>query len=388
LPKHIFGDLKHHTYSFEELDMYSFRQNLLFFAVALFVVSNAISAQTPTPTSTPDDKPVVVYTEEIKLNIAAFDLNGNFADALKKEDLVISEDGRLHQANIIQHIPAKVLILLDTGGESRIAKDFKTTRETAKKLVNSLQKDDQVALMQYHDKIELISDWTSDKALLNQILDKKMNFGTRSRFSDALNQAASFLQKVPTENRHLVLISDGLDSTANQEQKTAALRTLTATNINVHVFSYTGLEQQVVEQRKKSISGGGRKAIELPPGADVPIPGKVQTVPIATINTDRAMVKKNKERGDALKRSEQDLTRLTEDTNGIFYLPKTAEEMIDKTAELAKNIDSQYVVTYTPKRPLSESQNGEVRNIEVTSKRDNVVIIARRKLLVVRNEKL
>jgi VWFA-related protein len=366
--------------------MCSFRHNLLFFVFALFISSTGISAQTPTPT--PDDKPVVVYTEEIKLNIAAFDLNGNFADALKKEDLVISEDGRLHQANIIQHIPAKVLILLDTGGESRIAKDFKTTRETAKKLINSLQKGDQVALMQYNDKIELISDWTTDKALLNQILDKKMNFGTRSRFSDALNQAAGFLQKVPTENRHLVLISDGLDSTANQEQKNAALRGLTATNINVHVFSYTALEQQVVEQRKKSIRGGGRKAIELPPGADVPIPGKVQTVPIVTINTDRAMVKKNEERGKALKRSEEEMTRLTEDTNGIFYLPKTAEEMIEKTAELAKNIDSQYVVTYTPKRPLSESADGEVRNIEVTSKRDNVIIIARRKLLVMRNEKL
>lgn len=362
--------------------MFSFRNKFAFFSFILFIFSIAIFAQTPTPTP-PDDKPEIIRTEEIKLNISAFDLDGNFANALKKEDLVISEDGRLHQANIIQHIPAKVLILLDTGGESRQAKDFKTTRETAKKLINYLQKDDQIALMQYHDKVELISDWTTDKALLNSILDKKMNFGNRSRFTDALTQATEFLEKVNTENRHLVLISDGLDSVDNQEQKSKALRNLTATNINVHVFSYTALEQQVVEQRKKSISGGGKKAIELPPGADIPIPGKVQTVPIVTINTDRAMVKKNKERGDALKRSEGELTRLTENTNGIFYLPDTKDEMIEKTESLAKNIDSQYVVTYTPKRPLDESPNGEVRTIEVTSKRDGVIVQAKRKLLVI-----
>jgi VWFA-related protein len=366
--------------------MFSFRRNFLLF-VYLFCFSTVFGfAQTPTPTP-PDEKPLVVYTEEIKLNIAAFDLEGNFAISLKKEDLVISEDGRLHQANIIQHIPAKVLILLDTGGESRVAKDFKTTRNTAKSLINSLQNDDQIALMQYNDKIELISNWTSDKASLLEILDKKMSFGARSRFTDALKEATDFLQQVQTENRHLVLISDGLDSVANQEEKAVALRNLTATNINVHVFSYTAMEQQVVEQRKKSISGGGKKAIELPPGADIPIPGgRTPSSPIVTINTDRAMVKKNKEHGEALKRSEQQLTKLSEETNGIFYLPETKDEMLEKTGQLAKNIDSQYVVTYTPKRPLSESPDGEVRTIEVTSKRDNVVVIARRKLLVMRNE--
>ncbi len=364
--------------------MFLFRSKFLLFAFLSFTFSANIFAQTATPT--PIEKPEVVYTEEIKLNISAFDLDGNFANALKKEDLVISEDGRLHQANIIQHIPAKILILLDTGGESRSAKDFKTTRQTAKSLIKFLQKDDLVALMQYHDKIELISDWTINKAELSNILDKKMNFGIRSRFIEALKEATDFLERVKGENRHLILISDGLDSQSNQEQRTAAIRTLTSTNINVHVFSYTGLEQQVVEQRKKSISGGGRKAIELPPGADIPIPNKVQTVPIATINTDKAMVRKNKERGEALKRSEGELSLLSEDTNGIFYLPETKEEMIEKTEHLAKNIDSQYVVTYTPKRPLSESPDGEIRKIEVTSRRDGVIIQARRKLLVMRDK--
>ncbi len=229
--------------------MFSVCNKFLLFAFLISILSANIFAQTATPT--PTETPEIVYTEEIKLNIAAFDLDGNFANALKKEDLVISEDGRLHQANIIQHVPAKVLILLDTGGESRVAKDFKNTRNTAKSLINFLQKDDEVALMQYHDKIELISDWTTDKLLLNNVLDKKMNFGLKSSFTTALNEATEFLERIKGENRHLILISDGLDSQTNQEQRTAAIRNLIATNINVHVLSYTGLEYQVVEQTKK-----------------------------------------------------------------------------------------------------------------------------------------
>lgn len=363
--------------------MFSLRVKFLpFIPVFLVAFSINVFAQKPTPTPS-EDKPEVVYTEEIKVNIAAFDANGNFADSLKKEDLVINEDGRLHQANIVQHIPANVLILLDTGGENRQEKSFDKTREAARSLINALQKDDKIALMQYYDKVELLSDWTSDKTQLSNAL-KKMNFGPRSRFVDALRQATEYLQKLPVENRHLVLITDGLDSLSSQEEKTLAIRNLTATNVNVHVFSYTGLEQAAVAERTKTLGRPSPPRAKLPPGAGNPgdINANIAVPIIGTINLDREMIRKNRERGEALARSEKDLMKLSEDTNGIFYLPETTIELVAKTSDLAKNVDSQYVVTYTPKKPLSESENGEVRNIEVTSKRQGVFIQARRRLTV------
>ena len=244
--------------------MFSIRHKFLLFASLIFIFSVSLAAQTPTPTP-PDDKPEVVYTEEVKINISAFDLDGNFAKSLKKEDLVINEDGRLHQANIIQHIPAKILILLDTGGESRVAKDFKTTRDTAKSLISHLQDSDQVALMQYHDKIELISDWTSDKTQLFNALDKKMNFGSRSRFSAAISEATNFLQRVKTENRHLVLIGDGLDSLANQELRNNAIRNLTAANVNFHVLSIREWSNRLLSNEENP-SAAAAKSHRTPAG--------------------------------------------------------------------------------------------------------------------------
>ena len=113
-----------------------------------------IHAQTPTPT--PDEETEKIFTEEIKLNVFASDIDGKFVSDVKKEDLVITEDGRIHQPSSIKRVPANVLIVMDTGGEMRQVKSFQQTVKTAKGLINSLQPEDSVAIMQYNDKVEII----------------------------------------------------------------------------------------------------------------------------------------------------------------------------------------------------------------------------------------
>ncbi len=357
------------------------------FFVVFFVLSVFASAQsgrtTPRPTPAPsDDSPEKVFTEEIKLNISAFDETGKFFSGAKKEDLVINEDGVLHQASSLRRIPATVLIVLDTGGEDRQAKDFKTTRETAKALINGLKADDTVALLEYNDNAKILAEWTNDKTQLLTALDKNLGLGKRSRFIEALNLAVNFFDKSNLENRHLVLITDGLDSTSDDNERIKAIKNLLATDINVHILSYTKMEQTIVQQRVKTVQGGGTQKKELPPGADIPVQGQTKTYPVMTINLDRAMIRKIRERGENLANSEKALTKLSEDTNGLFLLPETRAEMIEKTDFLAKNIDSNYVVTYTPKRALSDVRVTEERNIEITSRRSGLEVLAKRKLIV------
>jgi hypothetical protein len=360
---------------------------LLFFAavfLSLAAFAHAQSGRTnPRPTPVPgDDEAEKVFTEEIKMNVSAFDATGAFFSGVKKEDLVINEDGVLHQASSVRRMPASVLIVLDTGGEERQAKDFRTTREAAKALINNLQPDDTIALMEYNDSAKILAEWTNDKSLLLNSLTKNLAFGKRSRFVEALNLAVKFFDKSNLENRHLVLITDGLDSTSDDAERKTAIRNLLATDINVHILSYTKMEQTVVGQRMKSVSGGGTQRKELPPGADIPVQGQTRTYPIMTVNLDRAMIRKIRERGDNLARSEKALTDLSENTNGILILPESRNEMIEKTEFLAKNIDANYVVTYIPKRALSDVRSIEERNIEITSRRAGLEVLAKRKLVV------
>lgn len=350
----------------------------LIFAFAAFAFAQNAS---PTP---PDD--VEIFTEEIKLNVSAVNSAGKFAPDVKAEDLVINEDNVLHQADSIRRIPANVLLVLDTGGELRMSKSINQTRNTALGLIDSLRPEDSVAIIEYNDKAKILAEWTSDKQLLREILKTKLNFGKRSAFVDALELANDFMRKSKVENQHLVLITDGTDSINERSERNKAFNELLEGSVSVHVISYTQMEREEVEPKTKMLS-------KTPPPKALPdeiaaqLPNGIRQTVTApkigpTINLDRAMMRKYRERKEALVESEQYLANLAEDTSGQFILPETPEEMIAKTALVASVIDSNYVVTYTPKRPLSEAKPGEVRNIEVSSKRPGLQIQARRKLVI------
>ncbi len=357
------------------------------FALGLFFVfafSSMAFSQNPTPT--PADGEEIIVTEEIKLNVSAVNTAGKFAPNVRKEDLVINEDNVLHQADSIRRIPANVLLVLDTGGELRMAKTISQTRKTALGLIDNLRPEDSVAVIEYSDKANILAEWTTDKNALRQILKDKLNFGRRSSFVDAMKLANDFLKKSKVENQHLVLISDGTDSLRETDGRNAAFRELLASSVSVHVISYTLMERVKVEPKTKGISNSPPPRA-MPPEIAAQMPNGVRDIMTApkigpTINLDRAMLKKMRERKDALVESEEYLAGLAEDTSGQFVLPETPEEMIEKTALVAGVIDSNYVITYTPKRPLSEAKPGEVRNIEVSSKRAGLRVQSRRKLIV------
>lgn len=361
-------------------------KNLLSILVILFSYTICASAQTPTPTPKDDDTEKI-FTEEIKLNVLAFDASGRFASGINKEDLVISEDGRLHQPTSLRRIPANVLIVLDVGNEISFGKRRKITSDTAIALVNSLQAEDSIAVMQYGDKVEFLAEWTQDRAFLNKILDEKnLGFGKRSVFNQALDTAVKFFQKTPLENRHLILITDGIDTFNDQKVKDSAMKNLLSSDINVHVISYTVLQKNELEPKKSILQKGETTPRRLPDEVIMTMPQAQQQIlrlpRLISVNTDRAMIKRRKADAAKLKTSEAFLTTLAEDTNGEIFLPETKDEMKEKTSTLAKNIDSQYVATYTPKKPLSEAIDGEVRNIIITSRRVDIQIQGKRKFVV------
>jgi len=362
----------------------------IFSSVAVLIgLSVCALAQTPTPTPFDNDDPVKVDTEEIKLNVSAFDRFGEFVPEVKKDDIVIIEDGRLHQPNSVRRIPANVLIVLDMGGEMRHAKSLKQTSRAAIELVQALSNKDSVAILEYHDRAKILTEWTSNKQKLIQDLSKKLNFGKRAVFVDAIKLATKFLSKSKNENRHLVLITDGTDSFDRNVEREKEMKKLMTTNINVHVISYTALERAIVEPKTRRGKAKPHKNT-LPDEVVAGLPEGLRRVNRApkfgAVNLDKKFLRVMRKRNQDLIDSEKYLLNLTENTSGMFLLPETKEEMLEKTSVIARIIDSNYVVNYTPKRPLSESKNGEIRTIEVISRKTGLQVLAKRKLLV-QNEK-
>jgi Mg-chelatase subunit ChlD len=363
----------------------SVRYTAVFFIIICAALS--ITAQSrriaPVPTPTPKDETERINTEEIKLNVLAFDEHGAFFPDVGSNDLVITENNILHQPSSVRRIPANVLIVMDTGGEMRSVKGLDQTRKVARAIVGSLRNGDSISLLQYSDKAEIVQEWTNDKQQVLAALNRT-KFGRRDDLVGALKLAKDFLVKNPADNRHLVLITDGTDSVSGSSAKFDALQSLLTTDISVHVISYTAMEAADIEPRTKTVTNQPpRKALPDEVAAQLPNGTKPTGVKIGpTINLDRTLLRKLKARKADLENSQEQLEKVAEASNGEFILPDSIDEMVDKAPLVAKMIDSAYVVTYIPKIPVNERKGIVERNIDVTSKREGLVVQAKRRLVI------
>jgi hypothetical protein len=83
-----------------------------------------------------------------------------------------------------------------------------------------------------------------------------------------------------------------------------------------------------------------------------------------------------------VKKSQQALQNVAEETGGKWLLPLNSEEMMAQANDVARAIGAEYVVTYRPKRPLAEASPGEYRHIEVASRRVGLSLHSRRGYVV------
>lgn len=360
--------------------------NTIYLLLAIAMLASLTSAQSgrfqPKPTPTPDDS-VKIDTEEVKVNLLAFDETGKFFQGVTINDVVITENNILHPPETIRRIPANVLIVMDTGGEMRAVKSLDNTRKVARALVGNLRPEDSVAILQYADKAVITSEWSTDREQINTAIGRT-KFGIHSAFVEALNLAKSFLTRGDLENKHLVLITDGTDSGADLSKKNAAFKQFLSTDVAVHVLSYAHMEAVDIEPRTKTLSNSPPPPV-MPDEIKATLPNGARDINQApkigpTINLDRTLLKKMRARKADLELADEMLQSLTENTNGTMISPDLLDEMETKTAVVAKNIDSSYVLTYVPKVPFSEK--GGERNIEVTSKRAGLVVQAKRKFVV------
>jgi VWFA-related protein len=289
----------------------------------------------------------------------------------------------------VYRVPAHVLLVADTGGEANPLKTARLTGEVAAALASALRHGDTVALMQVSSRAELIQDWSSDLPEVAKTIRTKLLSGKRNALAEGLARAAEFIRKSPPGNRHLVIISDGLDSGGGPLKFEETLKRLAASGITVHVISYTTLTLKAKRppatrpRVKNSVPEEGIMAIPRMPRSEDQVPdmrGIMEAKGGGAVDLDRLF------RRGALKkelaRREAEFGELTAETGGGLWLPSTADEMLRQAAEAAREIDSSYVVTYKPRRPLADAKAGEYRKLDVLARRQGLTVRSRRGYVV------
>jgi VWFA-related protein len=344
----------------------------------------------PNPPASPqsEQQAIRTVTEEVQLTVTALDNQGHLDPTLELPDILVLENGVSQELRSARRVPAHVLLLLDTGGEINSAKRVRLTREIARRLITALNPQDEFSVMQFNNNIEVLQDWTSDKYATLQTLDSKLISGKRARFLEALIAATARWADRPQGNRHLVMITDGVQGAGERVDRAAVFKRLEASNVMVHVISYTTVSRaatansrRITRNRDKSIVPD--VAIESLPPDHIWDPLRRSHEPggvIADIDPERQRQVRAYEA--AMRTSERQLTDLTVETGGRIWLPESFEEMIDDGSQAAKLIDSQYVVSYKPRRALAASQPGEVRVIVVASRRVGLSLVSRRLYVV------
>jgi len=344
----------------------------------------------PTPPQNEQEDPVKVFTEEVRLPVIAVDQFGHYDPTVVPEDVLVLEDGVAQQIRSVRRIPANVLLVLDTGGElsglGGMSKRTSLTRQVAIELLNKLREDTSVEVMQSSNSVEILQSWTRDRAATLKVLKTKVSSGKRSRFSDAILAAAQQLRDRPEGSRHVVFITDGVDSAGGKVDRGQAMKQLAATRATVHIISYTEFVRQ-----EKPKSKDADKVRQMPTSHD-PITANDPTQPPGTtrsptyvyhtITFDPAMKKQRKAYEVDVMKSQQILSTMADETGGQIFLPKTADEMIDQARDTAREVGAEYVVTYRPKKPLSDAGKGEYRRIEVASRRVGLSLRSRRGYVV------
>ena len=356
-------------------------------APQIFSQEQAKPQPSPSPSPTPDS--IRVFTEEVRLPVVAFDAYGHYDPTLELEDVLVLEDGVAQQIRSVRHIPANVLFVLDTGGEvsglGGMSKRTSLTRDVASQLVMRLEDGASIAVMQSGSTAEMLQGWTTDKSAVLRTLKNKLVSTKRARISEAIANASVQLTDRPEGSRHVVMITDGVDSPGSKVDRAQAMKQLVAARATVHVISYTEFVRQKSETNSSRISAGPR-----PPNSD-PIRATDPTQPPGTtrqpsygirVGFDPPMRRQRKAYEAEVKKSQEVLKNVADETGGKMMLPLNSQEMMAQASEVARAIGAEYVVTYRPKRPLAEAKPGEYRRIEVASRRVGVNLQARRGYVV------
>ena len=339
---------------------------------------------TPTPAADDEQEPVRVFTEEVRVPVMAYNERGNFDPSLELADVGVIEDGVPQDVRSVRRIPASVLLLLDTGGDLNPAKRANTTRDIALAVISSLRRGDEVAALQVNDRVEMVQDWTTDLAAARRAVSTRLRSSRRAYMADALAEVAIHLQDRPAGNRHVVFITDGVETVNDRARPADVARPLMISQATVHVISYTTLGRQALAEQMRRTRPRTRS--NVPEETIMTLPPDMQRVLRqpggVVIDLDREMRRRRQDYEAAMRESEQRLAALAAETGGRLHAPDSADNLIAQGREVARDIGAQYVITYTPRRPLAAARPGEYRRLEVVARRIGLTLRARRGYIV------
>ena len=140
------------------------------------------------------------------------DINNRAVPDLKAEDFEVTEANESREILAVEpaSAPFNLVLLLDVSGSVDNYVDF--IRKTARSFVNSVNRDDKIALIIFNEDVKTLSTFTTDRGKLSESLDT-FDAGGGTAYYDALAYTlAETLRPLKGERTAIVALTDGDDN--------------------------------------------------------------------------------------------------------------------------------------------------------------------------------
>ena len=270
---------------------------------------------------------IKIDTQLVQLDVTVIDQgNRPIFDDLSKEDFTVYEDKVKQTIESVsrEEVPISFGLVIDTSGSMRTK--LQTVSDAALSLIKQMRPNDEGFVAQFKAEAELVHEFSRDKRELEDAVGELFTGGGTSLL-DAIIATADYAQQKGKQRRKaLVVITDGLEKNSSVKEK------------------------EVMEAMKED---------------------EVQVYLVGFIDDDEP----GGPYGKSGKKAKELLSRLAEDSGGRAFFPKDLSEMPAVAAQIAKDIRTQYVVSYYPS---NEMRDGTYRTVRVTvNPKDNRKLIAR-----------
>jgi VWFA-related protein len=160
----------------------------------------------------PGDVARRVAPQMMRLNATVTDRSGRAISGLGPSDFTVTEAGEVRQVKDVRptNAPFNLVLLLDVSGSVEERIDF--IRKAARNFLSSVGPQDRVSIVSFRDDIQVISDFTTDRALLSRRLDD-IQAGGATALYDALGYVlVNQIKQLRGERTAVVILSDGDDN--------------------------------------------------------------------------------------------------------------------------------------------------------------------------------
>ena len=140
---------------------------------------------------------------------------GRVVGGLKPEDFTLTEDGVAQKLTHFgqDRMPLSVILLMDRGG--CLDPFGENVRHAALEAVSRLKPSDEVALMAYHDSVDLVEGFTRDRRRVADALDRVPGHDEQANhcLNRAFYEAASYMQRAGNPvGRRVIIVITGVTS--------------------------------------------------------------------------------------------------------------------------------------------------------------------------------